>query len=183
MSQAAQASTGKTVKALKEPRIFTVYDLNAKAGGPGRIHEIITEMRGDEVISTKSYELFSDRPCEMPEEHALKFLRDKAFVVMDNRGKRVEPVEIKDITSAKMRLEDNEVIAKLEELTREALLKRAKVMPGSEDVKASDTKETLVSFLVRKAREKFKVGVSRGSENAVAEMPVDELDKLIDQGK
>lgn len=181
--QAGTATTPETgnSKDKKGPKIFTVYDTNAKAGGQGRIHEIITEMRGDEVISTKSYVLFSDRACQMPEEHALKFLRDKAFVVMDDKAKQVKPVEVKEITGVKMRLEPDETIAKFEEMTRESLLRRAKVLPGSEELKASDDKETIIAFLVRKAKEKLKIGVARGSESAPAEMSADELDNLIEK--
>lgn len=140
---------------------WSVIDRNAIKGP--RTHDIPTQMLDGEVVRTKAYHLNSDTPTPMPPEHAMFFLKDPGFLVMDGDGKEVSPVPIREGGTGGFQLGENEVLATYEELSKEALFKRCKVLAGSEHIKETRTpKEDMIAFL--KERAKPPVGISRGSE-------------------
>lgn len=130
--------------------------------------------------SGANYELSSQQPCEMPLEDAYTFLVDPAFEVRDSRGRVIRPPSTKKVEGGRVMLEENEVIANLEELTKDAMLKRCKRFEGSDDIKIATSKDDMMSFLIAHARIKNESGQGRGSEGTVAEMGVADLDSLVD---
>ncbi len=129
--------------------------------------------------SGRSYELTSHKPCEMPLEDAYTFLVDPAFQVKDSRGKVIRPPSTKTVEGGRVMLENDEVIALLEELTKDALLKRCKAHNGSDFVKIATAKAEMMNFLIENASQDT-VGQGRGSEGVAAEMSGSDLDGLID---
>ncbi len=130
--------------------------------------------------SGANYELSSEEPCEMPLEDAYTFLVDPAFEVKDSRGRVIRPPSTKKVEGGRVMLEDNEVIANLEELTKDAMLKRCKRHEGSDDIKIATAKGDMMDFLIAHARIKGEAGQGRGSEGTVAEMTAGDLDDLVD---
>jgi hypothetical protein len=130
--------------------------------------------------SGASYELSAQKPCEMPLEDAYTFLVDPAFEVRDSRGRVIRPPSTKKVEGGRVMLEENEVIAGLEELTKDALLKRCKRHEGSDGIKLSTSKDDMTSFLIAHARVAAEIGQGRGSEGVVAEMGAEALDSLVD---
>jgi predicted peroxiredoxin len=160
-----------------ETKQWTVLDLNAKAAP--RIHEIpIKTDDSGEVVITKSYTLNADTATAMDEEHAMFFLKDPAFIVCNEKGDRVEPVTKREGGTGGFELGADEVIASYEELSKEALFKRCKVIAGSEYIKETRTaKGDMIAFL--KARAKPTIGRSRGSEGVIGEADTKFLDTLL----
>jgi len=129
--------------------------------------------------SGRSYELTSHKPCEMPLEDAYTFLVDPVFQVKDSRGKVIKATSNKKVEGGRVILEDNEVIELLEELTKDALLKRCKAHQGSDFIKIATAKAEMMNFLIENASNDT-VGQGRGSEGVAAEMSGSDLDGLID---
>jgi hypothetical protein len=84
----------------------------------------------------------------MPMEHAMKFLSDAAFIVQAPSGNRIMPVAKLDLSKPIQVLAEDEIVVKYEELSKESLMRRVKVLPGSEDIKESAKLEELVAFMV-----------------------------------
>ncbi len=130
--------------------------------------------------SGANYELSAQKSCEMPLEDAYTFLVDPAFEVRDSRGRVIRPPSTKKVEGGRVLLEDNEVIANLEELTKDAMLKRCKRHEGSDDIKIATSKDDMVAFLTAHAKISAETGQGRGSEGVVSEMSADDLDNLVD---
>ncbi|MRR49369.1 MAG: hypothetical protein EG825_00400 [Rhodocyclaceae bacterium] len=149
-----------------------VVDTNARPG-ESRAHEvIIREVTGQDPI-TKIYRLNSETPTEMPLDHAMKFLRDKAFLVTTSGGEVIKPVVKRDQADVTFQLGENELIAEYSELSREALWKRVKMLPGSESIGKASGNETLIAFIKEKTRR--DVGVARGSEGVIGQDDVSDF--------
>lgn len=157
---------------------YMVTDSNAKAGP--RKHEIpvVTGTDG-EVLQTKTYELKSEVPTEMPESHAMFFLRDPSFHVFDEAGNIVKPVPVIDGGMGGFALAEDQLIATYDELAKESLYRRCKVIAGSDSITAKSKPEEMIAFL--KARAKPAAGRGRGSELAIGEASKAELDLVVPQ--
>lgn len=183
LPDANDAQTPPEESQARKERKFGVTDTNAKKGP--RTHDIITEMDDEgEVVTMASYALNRTEPTFMPESHALQFLKDKAFVVVDDKGHRIEPLIAPTAEElGGLVLKDDETVANLSELSKEALYKRCKVHAMAEEIKPTATKkEEMIAFLVAmKARKREQVGISRGSEDAAPDMTADsDLTQLLD---
>ena len=153
-----------------------------------------------EARSGQSYTLRKDKPAFMPLEDGYSFLIDKAFEVRHAErvknpdhdpndpesvafniveGDLIKPVSTKKVEGGRVDLDEDEVIAKLDELTQDALLKRCKRLDGSQDLSKRTKKEDLVTFLIEN-KPKPLYGRGRGSEGIEAEMDRTSLDGLID---
>lgn len=154
-----------------------------------------------ETRNGNSHTLQRDKPCLMTQEDAYTFLADpNAFLVKEaNRvenpdhnpddpestpfiiqeGDVVTPVSTKTVEGGRVELDDDEVVAKLEELAAPALLKRCKRLKGSESFKASTAKKDLITFLINNKPSR-EAGVSRGSEGLTPELPKSTLDNVLD---
>jgi len=150
---------------------FSVID-TTQFGQLPRRHEIITRMypkvEGQQQIppETITYELWRDKRVPMPMEHAMKFLKEKAFHVFGSDGRRIEPITQIDPSKPLSQLADHEVIANLNELSRDALFRRVKVIPGSEDISHNAKADELVAFLIdwKKRQRKMSQGEAALSE-------------------
>ena len=166
----ATTETSKTDKSM-----WSVIDLNATKGP--RKHEIPIKVDASgEVLMTKTYILDAEVGMKMDPEHAMFFLKDPAFLVADAEGTQVKPVVQREGGIGGFRLGENEVIAQYDELSKEALFKRCKILVGADHIKETRTpKEEMIAFLV--AKDKPPVGVSRGSEGIAENFEL--ADKLL----
>lgn len=140
----------KVEKEAKAPRPYMVWDKNQR-GEKGRIHDVIVKVYPDgREPDTISYTLFSSEAqgCPMAMDHAMKFLTDPAFIVKNPNGARIMPVEKQDMSKPVQVLAEDEVVVKYEELSREALLRRVKVLPGSEEIAENAKHSELVAFMI-----------------------------------
>ena len=140
----------KDAEAKAAAKLYRVWDKNQRGEKP-RLHDVITKMYDDgREPDIVTYQLFSDqgKPCLMSMEHAMKFLSDPAFIVQAPSGNRVMPVAKLDISKPVQVLAEDELVAKYDELSRESLMRRVKVLPGSEDIKESAKIEELAAFMV-----------------------------------
>ncbi len=130
-----------------------------------------------EARSGQAYDLYSNKDCEMPLEDAYTFLIDKAFEVKGPGGEIIRPPSTKS-AAGRIELDDDEVIANLEELTNDALLKRCKRYDGSGGIRINTRKDEKIAFLIEQSS-KVEYGTARGSENAPPEMSESDLDTLV----
>lgn len=159
-----------------EVKPWAVLDRNAIKGP--RTHEVPTKYHDGEVVAVKQYHLNAETPTPMSAEHAMFFLKDQGFTVFNSAGDEVSPVPVREGGTGGFQLGENEVIATYEELSKEALFKRCKILAGSDHIKETRTpKEDMIAFL--KERAKPPVGVSRGSEGLEENAGL--ADKIIEQ--
>lgn len=156
--------------------VLFVLDANHKTGTPAREHEIPIEWNPQtkEVVRTKRYQLTSDpeHATAMPREHAMKFVSDPAFIVLDKDGNRVKPIRKRNMLAIgkALGLDEDETVCEYAEMTKEALFKRAQTYPGGELLKPSDPKELLINFLKEHQQLAAQIGVARGSEDVDAQL-------------
>lgn len=115
-----------------------VFDTSATSEFPVREHDIVF----NGVIEKVKFNY--GQPTVMPVEKALKFNKDGFIIKGMDDTPYEKPVQVDNVTQS--RLAPGEVVAKLEELTTEALRLRAAVMPNGETV-AKAKKEELIEFL------------------------------------
>lgn len=150
-----------------------VVDTLAVAGP--RIHSIITAFDKDgKPALTKQYPLLSDKSTPMPLDHAMQFLKDKAFIVTDDKGVVLKPLENIEEKASHVQIPEGYVLAKYEELTRDSLVLRAKVLPNASGIHPVKTKSAdIIAFL--KADE-----ATKRKATSRPEMTEAELDKLFE---
>jgi hypothetical protein len=119
-----------------------VTDTTCTPAYPTRTHDIMYQGRRAQV--TFNY----GNPLRLPIDVALKFLKDEAFVVTDEDGNQYDPTpKAPEAAGAEFKLAPDEIVAKLDELTQEALYLRAKQLNGSDHIKKGTPKTELVAFL------------------------------------
>lgn len=157
-----------------DKRLWSVYDLNAyevRDGKPvARIHDVKPGVR---------YPLTATEAKEMPEEHARIFLKDPAFKVLNADGEEVASLEeAQKSRKPPEALEPGQVIAKLEELTTDALLTRAALLPGGADFTSDTPREQLMDLLLE-AHER-QANPAAGNDDAIEgdTMPARALDRM-----
>lgn len=124
--------------------ILYVRDRLARVGGKPRKHELIVE--GQQFL----YAFEAGQRVPMPRVHALRFnLAPEGFeVTYDAAGKTIVEAAGPDAGRAALPvLEPDQVIARLDELTLDALLNRANVLDGGERLTKRDGKDTIMAFL------------------------------------
>lgn len=146
------------VEELQNERLYQVWDSSATPQAKERIHEIIFE--GEIIEVTFNY----NKPTLLPFEKAIKFRQD-GFIVKDPAGFQVEGPNKKN-DSVTDKLEKNEVIARLDELSLDALIVRAVMRPGGEKYSKSTSKKELIDFLL----------ADKGPKTAPRRAPVPEYD-------
>ena len=145
-----------------------VVDTLAVAGP--RIHSIITAFdKAGKPVLTKQYPLTSDKATPMPLDHAMQFLKDSSFVVTDDKGVVLKPLENIEEKATHVQIPEGYVLAKYEELTRDSLVLRAKVLPNSGAIHPVKSKSAeIIAFL--KANEAAKREAPRRPEMDDAEL-------------
>lgn len=132
--------------AAAEETLYRVKDLNAIAGP-----------RRHEPVKGTTYDLSAEGDgTPMPMEHAVVFLRDKAFAVFNEKGQKVatmpQGATSQTISEAGgVKLAPGDTVARFTELTQTALMARVSAIPGGERMKKNTRRETLVMFLMEHA--------------------------------
>lgn len=133
--------------------LFDVYDTSAVTGP--RVHDILFEGQVEQITFEPH------KPTKMTRERALKFNKD-GFTVKDPSGNVFKPVVDEDAL-LRERLKPDEVIARYDELSADALRARAVVLVGGEKM-ADATRDELVAFLKGKKGERPDVEVAPTGE-------------------
>ena len=119
---------------------WSVRDRNAR--GRPRTHE---------PVQGTTYELYAEKFTPMPQAHAVVFLGDESFDVRNSDNEDVaslpKPPDAHDL--GEFRLNPGQVVANLQELSRDSLLVRAQRLPGGEQFKANAKIEDLIAFLLQ----------------------------------
>lgn len=110
---------GKVGRPSADERTWNVFCLNAvpTPGNPSGHQE-------HETRDGTPYKLHAKQACPMPARHAVDFLIDPAFVVVDDNGERVFP-RATAIAGAAPVLQPGQVVVTLAELSDQAILVRA----------------------------------------------------------
>jgi hypothetical protein len=160
------------IRGIMDAKKYQVFDTNQRGTDP-RKHDVITKLYEDAEPDIKTYALYSDKPCEMPMEHAMRFLVDGSFRVLSPTGKRIMPVAKLDVSKPISKLAEDEVVAKYDELSTEALYRRVKILPGSEGIEEID-RDKMVAFMVTWRRQ--LQGMSSGERELATMMAQGQLD-------
>lgn len=128
-----------------------VLDTNCRPGFEVRVHQVALDNGG-----FVSYEFKEHEKLEMPAEHAMKFLKDEAWIVIDHEGKRVRPITDVKAGQEIPKLGPNQVVATWDELTAVALLVRTMMRRGGEKFKKGSKKDDLIEFLTSDSAMKGK---------------------------
>jgi hypothetical protein len=131
---------------------FLVTDLNASSRSGPRVHEMPEKQRFPNGKTETVIERFTFNPgeaTEMPRDMALRFAKaDPSFEVRTPDGNKIKPVDALTESGDKIALEPGQVIAAIEDLTDEALIERAKKLPGAEDMPANPKRDDLIAFVL-----------------------------------
>ncbi|WOF74139.1 hypothetical protein QMT40_001786 [Parvibaculaceae bacterium PLY_AMNH_Bact1] len=154
----------ETPHAEEEEETLFVLDTTCKED-VNRTHEMPFE--GRTVPITFKY----DTPRELPFALAIKFLKTPSFVCTDEEGTPIpfdgipkQPGELQ--AGEELQLQPNEVVAKLDELTVDALVLRANVLPDGEKLNKRSGKDNLIAFIVDKTTEQNAANTrSEGGED------------------
>lgn len=175
-------SAGNQEQRPAKAPVYLVFDLNQRGEVP-RLHDVITKMYEDgSEPDIVTYKLFSDsgKGCSMPQDHAYKFLCDPAFKVIGPNGNRLMPIAKFDPSKPLTELKEDEIIVKYVELSREALFRRVKLIPGSENVRQNATVEELAAFLID-WRKKLS-GMTEGDRTLAEMMATGKVDTMDEAG-
>lgn len=128
-----------------QPVLYSVFDLLAR--GVLRTH---TPVIGSD------YQLSADTPTPMPRAHALVFLRDPNFRVLDEHGLEIKPLPVIDRNPASggILLRPGQVIATLDELTDSALSARCAAYPGSDGMLQQGNRDVIIKFILDTERQR-----------------------------
>ena len=152
-----------------------VLDMNAVT--EPRFHDIpVAVDNSGKPSQVKRYILTATEPTEMPMDHARMFLRDKSFIVTDEAGSVLRPLANME-SIAHVSIPDGFVLAEYEELSKDALITRAKVLPGSGHIHPVKTKVADIIAFIKNSQPK-KPEVKK--VDRVSEVAVSELDKMFD---
>jgi hypothetical protein len=162
------------------PKMLHVVDTTAQPGQPPRVHEM--PVAG--IATPFSFE--HGKPLPMPHAVALRFLRHETFVLTDADGKPLpfqrrpkQPEELQ--AGEQLKLADDEVVARYEELSTIALQTRVLELPGSEHFAAErPDRKAMIAFLQNaKAEAKARTASSEPDIGDGEFVPAAEEDGLI----
>jgi hypothetical protein len=113
------------------------------------IRKHVPLMQQDVPGQTMQFE--PNKPTRMPLDYGMKFLQN-GWIVRGLDGKVIKPPPSinRDANLNEVKLEADQVIAQLEELSAQALLKRCKILSGSQHLSLPKSKKAdLIGFLLR----------------------------------
>lgn len=148
-----------------------VTDTNCKDAP--RTHSV---MVGDSVVDVTFQ---PGEPLELEASVGMKFLVDPAFVVQNHDGRTLRG-ESKPDSAGRVDLAPDQVIAYLDELAVDALVKRCKMIPGGENKKKQDGKDSLIAFLTGKSAD---APIEDDDPEEPEEMDDDDVDRLFEGGE
>lgn len=163
-----------------------VLDTTATQQYPKRTHELRI---GDRI---EQFTFETGQKLSLPAAIALRFLKEPSFIVTDADGKRITPPPVEPENP--LALGRGETIARLDELSAEALLIRCKAEPGGEKFKRNVGRQPMIDFLTerldakRRDHERAIAATQRGSDTGEdllmggnsTPMKLSELEKLFE---
>jgi len=160
--------------------MFSVLDLTATQDNPVREHVILVN-----GLQKKCVFKFGEK-LELEQPEALKFSGNDGFIVYDEQGNVFTQVkEVSQGAEIGQKLAPDQVLANLTELSREALLNRAAVLPGGEVFMAKGAKprlETVIEFITQHNKKTRQAETSVDDEDSLIDsdgMSKEEMDKLL----
>lgn len=160
---------------------WAVFDMNAR----NVTENGDTKPRVHQSRLGKSWKLYFDKPCYMPEAEARVFLKDPSFRVLNHAGEEVPCLQAAQI-SRKLpdRLPPDMVVANVAELTMDALLTRAAQRAGGNKFTATSARTAIIDFLIDgvKSDERGALrrlnndGAAAGGPAEATGMDVDDMD-------
>lgn len=167
------------MNAISTEGLFKVFDRTARS-----------VVRNHEGPGGEPYPMSSVKAAEMPEEHALLFLKSPDFKVVAPDGRELTPIPEAALQRGndEITLEADETVARFAELNDEALLARVVNRPGGHRFRADSPREAMLSFL-ETAPKVAEIPVtqrvrSTGSEELSRDeqLPQGDIDKLMPKG-
>lgn len=138
-------------------RMVDVTDTTATPRYPKRIHEIVADGR----IVEHTFR-FGKEPTRMPYAHGMKFLHIPSFEVRHLDGTLIPPLpNLAEQGNGVLALRASQVIAELDELSEEALVRRCNAISGGERMLVSNGKDSLVRFLLNREIRKREAAASK----------------------
>lgn len=157
-----------------------VRDMTATSESGPRTHDMIVQ---------GAVEPFTFKPgkaLKMPRHIAVKFLKHgpAAFRLCDADGNFVDwhgvPKQPSELQAGeRFRIEPNQTVANLSELTNEALWMRCVAMPGGEEVAEKNDRKAMIDFIVEVTvkRRRENTEADRGEDEFVPEADLDMVDE------
>ena len=161
---AAAQTNEKTLTLAKKSDTLFVLDTTCKPGETRQHSQLV-----DGIITP--FDFIHGKKTEIDTAVAMKFLKTKEFIVTDHDGKRVEqtPEQPDEHARKPFILTDRQVVADLNELTDEALWKRASQLIGGEKLSKDAGRGRFVDFLEtyrrndRLSRARSEDGISKAA--------------------
>jgi hypothetical protein len=142
---------------------WTVRDLNA-----------VDKPRVHDLGPAGKHTLNAHEGVRMPQEHAVHFLRDPSFHVVDENGDHITSLERSTAvgTQATKPLRADQVVATLQELKAQALLARCTEYPDGRAFKSTTKVDVMIAFLLDKAK---MVGRPAAGEGPTGDVDVEDV--------
>lgn len=161
-------------KAKAAPAVMLVLDTTARDGI--RTHEMIVQG----VVRSFNFEVGKGLP--LPTTTAVKFLKHDAFKLVDEKGEVLEwqrrPKQPNELGAGEtLKLADNETIARVDELSNGALLRRALELPLGEKFSTGSDRQEMIAFLVAVSVAANKSRAARPENGPNEFTPAEELDE------
>lgn len=153
----------------KEPAMFQVTDSSATMHYPTRVHEIILNGKVERITFNHG------EPTLLPFEKAAKFQREGFTMLSEDGTELKRPSDTPPVVQ--LSIKSSEVVARLEELTQEALFLRASILIGGEKFGKNSNKKDMIAFLIEH-NEKLGIAAALepGMEQQGDEDNLDEID-------
>lgn len=167
------------MNAISTEGLYKVYDRTARS-----------VVRNHEGPGGEPYPMSAVKPAEMPEEHALLFLKGHDFKVVAPDGRELSPIPASAMQRGDdaITLEADETVARFSELNDEALLARVVNRPGGHRFRRDSPRAEMLTFL-ETAPKVAEIPVtqrvrSTGSEELSRDeqLPAEDIDKLMPKG-
>lgn len=148
------------------PGKLYVKDTNCNDRYPKRIHRM-EGPKGTDVPIT----FIVDEYTLLDEATGRKFLVDPSFIVCDRPieegGTRIFSVPKEKSDDGRIKLAENETVARFDELSQVALLNRAAILTGSGKFNTSTKRTALIDFLIANRQKTAKAAVPESGAQVV----------------
>lgn len=161
------------------PDTLFVQDMNCSPRHLKRQHEIPMI---DGTVGL--YDFKHGETLELAHGIAMRFSRDEAFRITDHDGNIFDPAPKLVDQSLPVQVEVDQCIANYDELTQAALLRRAAVEIGGENMNTRTSKKEMIAFLTELARvrqsdpDAAKSGRDLAKPDPGPELPGEELNQM-----
>jgi len=132
-------------------------------------------------IQERPYEIHATKPCYIPMQDAVFFLKDPAFTVIAPDGTEMKARLTGPIDRSK-KLEKHETIATYHELRDDALLARCHALPGGVAINKNTPRERKIDFLITEGFKDIKKVEAEKPAPAVEAEPGDPVVEMDEDG-